>query len=180
MTQPWLAVIDMQHIFGASDSAWAAPGFDGVIDPINQLVAAANGRVTFTRFVAPQKPTGAWVSYYRQWAFALQPDDAPLYQLDERIDHSGRKTMDANTFGKWTPELAADAEGELVLCGVSTDCCVLSTALAAADSGVHVQVVADACAGVNDVTHRQALDTMALYAPLIEIVSTAEVLTRWA
>ena len=41
----------------------------------------------------------------------------------------------------------------LVLVGVSTDCCVLSTALAAADEGVSVRVVADACAGVDDDTH---------------------------
>ena len=36
------------------------------------------------------------------------------------------------TFSKWTPELAAlvPAGARLVLCGVSTDCCVLTTALA--------------------------------------------------
>ncbi len=36
--------------------------------------------------------------------------------------------------------------GGMVLCGVSTDCCVLMTALAAVDDGVAVRVVADACA----------------------------------
>ena len=63
-----------------------------------------------------------------------------------------------------------------MLAGVSTDCCVLSTALAAADAGVEVQVVADACAGVNDQTHRQALDIMRLYGPLIEVVTLADIL----
>ena len=52
----------------------------------------------------------------------------------------------------------------LVLAGVSTDCCVLSTAVAAADVGVPVQVVADACAGVDDASHRKTLDVLALYA----------------
>ncbi len=37
--------------------------------------------------------------------------------------------------------------GQLVLGGVTTDCCVITTALAAVDAGVHVQVVEDACAG---------------------------------
>ena len=60
---------------------------------------------------------------------------------------------------------------------MSTDCCVLSTAVAAADAGVPVQVVADACAGVGDASHRKALDVLALYAPLIEVVTSAEVLT---
>ena len=63
-----------------------------------------------------------------------------------------------------------------MLAGVSTDCCVLSTAVAAADAGVAVQVVADACAGVNDETHAQALDIMRLYAPLIEVTTLAGVL----
>jgi nicotinamidase-related amidase len=179
MSTPWLAVIDMQRIFGASESQWAAPGFDSVIDPINRLVEATGDRVTFTRFVAPSEPEGAWIPYYELWPFALQPPTAPLYQLDDRISHSGRKTLDATTFGKWTPELVASAGGELVLCGVSSDCCVLSTALAAADAGVRVQVVADACAGMNATTHQQALNTMALYGPLIEIVSTDDVLASW-
>ena len=63
-----------------------------------------------------------------------------------------------------------------MLAGVSTDCCVLSTALAAADAGVPVRVVADACAGVDDESHRQALDILRLYGPLVEVVSLADIL----
>jgi len=76
------------------------------------------------------------------------------------------------------PELAArvGATGRLVLAGVTTDCCVLSTAVAAADAGVAVRVVGDACAGVDDESHRQALDILRLYAPLIEVSSLNDVL----
>jgi nicotinamidase-related amidase len=63
-----------------------------------------------------------------------------------------------------------------VVCGVSTDCCVLSTALAAADAGVFVQIGAAACAGVSRADHERALDTMRLYAPLITVTSTEDVL----
>ena len=75
------------------------------------------------------------------------------------------------------PDLAAvvGPDAPLVLTGVSTDCCVLSTALAAADAGRFVTVVADACAGLSDADHQRALDAMALYAPLITITSVAEV-----
>jgi nicotinamidase-related amidase len=82
------------------------------------------------------------------------------------------------TFGKWGAELAAampDGHG-MVLTGVSTDCCVLATAVAAADAGVQVKVVADACAGVTDTDHQRALDAMALFGPLIEITTTDELL----
>ena len=86
-------------------------------------------------------------------------------------------TVDATTFSKWGPELAARAGGgPLVLAGVSTDCCVLSTALAAADDGVTVRVVSDACAGVDDESHAQALHIMSLYGPLVEVVTVADVL----
>jgi nicotinamidase-related amidase len=64
----------------------------------------------------------------------------------------------------------------MVLTGVSTDCCVISTALAAADAGVAVRVVSDACAGISENDHQRALDAMALYAPLIEITSVEAVL----
>jgi nicotinamidase-related amidase len=48
---------------------------------------------------------------------------------------------------------------------------VISTALPAADAGVHIRVVADACAGATDMSHEQALAVMGLYTPLIEIVT---------
>lgn len=55
---------------------------------------------------------------------------------------------------------------------------MLSTALAAADAGVRVSVVADACAGSTDANHQRALDVMALYGPLITITDSASVLAR--
>ena len=87
----------------------------------------------------------------------------------------------ATTFGKVGDELSAIlGGGRMVLAGVSTDCCVLSTALAAADDGVEVQVVADACAGIDDESHAKALDIMRLYSPLVEVVGLAEAIGQAA
>ena len=166
-----LVVIDMQHIFGDPGSAWRAPRFDQVVAPIRDLASAYAPRVTFTRFVAPAAPQGAWRDYYRQWPFALQPPDAPVYDLVPEFAPGAGVTVDATTFSKWGPDLAARVgAGTMVLAGVSTDCCVLSTALAAADAGVPVRVVAQACAGVDDDSHAKALDIMALYGPLIQVI----------
>ncbi|MGE5137576.1 MAG: cysteine hydrolase family protein [Gemmatimonadota bacterium] len=174
---PWLAVIDMQRVFAEPGSPWRAPRFAEIVAPVRALAAAHGERVTFTRFTAPPRPAGAWRRYYQQWPFALQPPDAPLYDLvDEFAAHRGR-TVDATTFGKWGPALAARAgQGPLVLAGVSTDCCVLSTALAAADAGVQVQVVAGACAGADDGSHAEALHILGLYSPLVEVVTLADAL----
>lgn len=176
-TQPgWLAVIDMQRVFGEPGSPWLAPRFAEIVAPVQRLVAACRPRVIFTRFVAPAEPDGAWRRYYAQWPFALQPPDAKVYELVDEFAGEPGPTLDATTFGKWGPDMAARTGGApLVLAGVSTDCCVISTALAAADAGVGVRVVADACAGVDDASHAKALHVMSLYAPLIEVVTLADV-----
>jgi nicotinamidase-related amidase len=173
--QATLAVIDMQRVFGDQDSPWLTPRFAEIVGPIQRLARAYRPRVVFTRFVAPGVPTGAWRRYYQQWPFALQPPDARIYQLVDEFAGQPGPTLDATTFGKWNGRLPAlVAGGRLLLAGVSTDCCVLSTALAAADDGVTVQVVADACAGLTDESHAKALDILRLYGPLVEVVSLAE------
>lgn len=176
-----LAVIDMQNVFGEPGSPWLTPRFAEVVDPVRRLAEAYGPATVFTRFVAPDTPRGAWVPYYEEWSFALQPPDAALWdvvpQLEEpagRAEQLGRVVSDT-TFSKWARlRSIVGADGRLVLCGVSTDCCVISTALAAADDGVEVAVVADACAGVDDDSHAKALHVMGLYAPLVRVVDLAE------
>jgi nicotinamidase-related amidase len=170
-----LVVVDLQHVFGDPDSGWFTPRFAEILDPVERLVAAYEPDVVFTRFVAPAQPAGAWRAYYELWPFALQPPDAPLYALTDRF--AGRATFDRPTFGKWGAGLAEQVGDEIVLAGVSTDCCVLSTALPAADAGVRVRVAADACAGASDASHEQALALMQLYAPLIEVSTADELIT---
>ena len=171
-----LVVVDMQRVFADPSSGWATPGFAAIVPTVAALIEACTPDVTFTRFVAPARPAGAWRDYYAQWSFALQPPDAPLWDVVPELGSTG-PTIDAPTFSKWGPELAARiGEATLVLAGVSTDCCVLSTALPAADAGVPVQVVTDACAGASDADHDRALAAMALYAPLITLTTTDAVL----
>ena len=171
----WLVVVDLQRVFGDPDSPWAAPRFEEARPRIRRLAAAFGERTVFTRFVAPAQPTGAWVAYYEQWPFALQPPDAPLYDLVD--DPGAARVLSATTFGKWGPELAeVVGAGPLTVAGVATDCCVVSTVLPAADAGVPVRVVADACAGSDDDEHDRALHLMGLYAPLVEVTTTDAVL----
>jgi nicotinamidase-related amidase len=167
-----LVVVDLQQVFADPASGWFVPRFAEILHPIEELVTAYGPDVTFTRFVAPAEPAGAWQDYYRAWPFARQPPDAPLYALVEPF--AGRPSLARPTFGKWDAELAARAGAELVVAGVSSDCCVIATVLAAADAGVRVRVVTDACAGATDESHRQALAIMGLYAPLVELVTVEQ------
>jgi len=171
----WLVVVDLQHVFGDESSPWTTPRFEEIRPRIRALTEAFGDRVVWTRFVAPEKPVGAWVDYYEQFPFALQPPDAKLYQLVE--DPGGSPVVDATTFGKWGPDLVeVVGDGPLTVAGVATDCCVISTVLPAADAGVPVRVVTDACAGSGDDNHERALRIMSLYAPLVELATTADVL----
>ncbi|RBY96972.1 cysteine hydrolase [Blastococcus sp. TF02-8] len=171
----WLVVIDLQHVFGDEDSPWTAPRFEEIRPRIRRLVEAFGDRVVWTRFVAPAQPVGAWKEYYAQYDFALQPPDARIYRLAE--DPGDHPVVDATTFGKWGPDLVeVVGEGPLTVVGVATDCCVLSTVLPAADAGVAVRVVTDACAGAGDEDHERALQVMGGYQPLVSFATTDEVL----
>jgi nicotinamidase-related amidase len=172
--EPWLVVIDVQRIFGEPPSPWAAPRFDEVLPVIRGLVERYAGRVVFTRFETPRPPgpEGSWADYYEQWPFALEPATRASYDLV--LEPGDAPVVSRPTMGKYGADLLAATGGSrnLVLCGVSTDCCVLSTALAAADDGAWVRVVSDACAGASDADHERSLAAMAFYAPQIEIVSS--------
>lgn len=173
-----LVVVDMQPVFADDGSPWAAPRFAEALPVVRSLAEAAGaGGTVFTRFVAPERPEGSWVPYYAEWPFALQPPDAPTYAVVAELADlaAAAPVVTATTFGKWGPDLAAHVRpgDTMLLCGVSTDCCVLSTALAAADAGVAVRVVEQACAGADDVSHARALDAIRLYAPLADVIDTA-------
>jgi nicotinamidase-related amidase len=175
----WLVVVDMQNVFGTPDGAWFTPRFDEAAGRIKRLVGAFSGRTVFTRFVAPEQPSGAWAAYYEEFPFALRPSSHPIYQITDELAPLVDRTVEAHTFGKWTGDLRAlvGDEPNLVVCGVATDCCVLSTVLPATDDGAQVLVVTDACAGSNDENHRKALDVMRLYQPLTRFATTDEVLS---
>jgi nicotinamidase-related amidase len=172
----WLVVVDMQAVFADAGSPWRTPRYADAAAGVRAMLPAFAGRTVWTRFVAPAEPRGSWVPYYEEWGFAREPADSPIWAISG-FEPGGDPVVDAPSFGKWGRRLAAvTGDAPLVLAGVSTDCCVLSTALAAADDGRFVRVAGDACAGASDEDHRRALDAMALYRPLITITDVAAVL----
>jgi nicotinamidase-related amidase len=178
---PLLAVIDMQEFFAAG-SPWAVPGFEDLIEPVGRLTRGYGPRTLFTRFVIPEAPRGSWAGYYRAWPQVLAPGAAHLADLAQPWASQGLDTLDKTTFSKWGPELESmlGPGRELTVCGVSTDCCVLATVLAAVDAGAQVRVIADACAGITAAAHEAALNLMGAFAPQVTIGSVADELGRLA
>lgn len=176
--RPWFVAIDLQRVFGDPSSPWCAPRYAGAAANVVRLASHFGDRSVFTRFVAPARPTGAWRPYYEQFPWAMQPADSALYELTDDVVAHATTMVVATTFGKWTAELreVVGDQPTMVVAGVATDCCVISTVLAAADAGASITVVTDACAGSTDDNHQKALDVMSLYAPLVTLATTDEVL----
>ncbi|SEB76086.1 Nicotinamidase-related amidase [Nocardioides exalbidus] len=174
----WLVVIDPQRIFASPDSEWGSPMFDAIVDPVRRLAAAAGERTVVTRWVPAPDPQGSWAAYLDAWPFAAVAESDPLLELVPEMQGLATQTVSLPTFGKWSYALQAvtGPTPHLVLTGVSTDCCVISTALAAADAGATITVVTDACAGSTPENHRAAMDVMALYPPQITLATTDDVL----
>ncbi|WP_158742887.1 cysteine hydrolase family protein [Acidisphaera sp. L21] len=170
MADPWLVVIDMQLVFGEPGSPWYAPCFDAVASRIAAMIPAFGERVVFTRFIPPTEITGSWVGYYEKWPFAVAAgrEDriwriAPVFQPGAVVD--------THQFSKWTPDLrrVVGETPELVLTGVSTDCCVLATALAAIEDGAQVRVVAEACGAKTPALQEVALGVMRGRGPQVVV-----------
>ena len=168
----WLVVVDPQAVFAdPKTSPWGSAMWEDAVGHVTALATAYGpARTVVTRFVADPSLGGSWVPYYRAWPFALAPDSDPLYAVVPELAGAAEHVVTAGTFGKWPVlrELLGD-DAHVTLTGVSTDCCVLSTALAAADAGATVRVAASACAGSSPENHARALAAMALYGPQITL-----------
>ncbi|WP_285364675.1 isochorismatase family protein [Microbacterium sp. LMC-P-041] len=177
---PWLIVIDPQQIFASPGSAWGSPFFADTMPRIRELATAFGDRVIVTRWMPTADRSTSWGAYFAAWPFADQPPTDPLFDLvPDAAGLSPHPTLDLPTFGKWGAEIEAvvGRGAHVVLTGVATDCCVISTALAAADAGAHVTVVGNACAGSTAENHAAAMQVMGLYPPQITISDTASVLS---
>lgn len=172
----------MQRVFAEADSPWVVPGFAGLVPVVERLADAFGDRIVFTRFVPFEEPPGpgAWADYYALHPFFLRPEAEGLTDLVEPFASRDVPTLAAPTFSKHGPALEglAGPERSIVLCGVSTECCVISTALSAADAGMRVRVVGDACAGVTPASHGAALLVMAGYEGHVSITTVEEELAR--
>ncbi len=180
---PWLVIIDMQTIFSQYPKWWGCPKFNEVIQPILDLAAMFGDRTLITRFVRGPAPQGSWVPYYQQFPFANVPGSDPIYDLVPPIANlvRGDNVITMTTFSKWGDEVhglraKTGKDPHLVLAGVATDCCVLSTAMSAAEAGAFVTVTLDACAGSSDENQLAAKKILIGYAPLISITDTQQLL----
>jgi nicotinamidase-related amidase len=187
MERSWFAIIDMQNIFATPGQWWGCPKFASILAPIQALAAAFGAQTLLTRFVAGSHHPGSWGPYYQEFPFANVPDSSPLYAIVDPLQPliASDNTVTRTKFNKWGDAIdglraKTGATPTLFLAGVATDCCVLSTAIAAAEAGAFVTVILDACAGSSDAGQAAAEQIFKGYAPLIQISDTQTVLSSLA
>ncbi len=143
-----LLVIDMQKIF-APGYEWYTPGIEDAEKNIHRLCEKYKNRI-FTRHVASENPIGTWKSYNEEFAH-INSNTECLDLLDsfvntEKIEFD-KITYSAFNSGEALQYIKDQGYTEIILTGVQTEFCVLSSLMRAIDEGFFVTFVSDACAG---------------------------------
>ncbi|MGY5766470.1 cysteine hydrolase family protein [Brachybacterium sp. DNPG3] len=162
----WLPTADRRTAWGDYFRAW--PFADVPAD--DPLYALVDGVAGLSAHPSVDEPT------FGKWG----PQLAARVGAPFGADDGAARTADDGT-SRIADDGADDAAApravpHLLVTGVSTDCCVITTVLAAADAGLRVTVVTDAVAHSTAADGAAALQVMGLFPPQVDLRTSTEVL----
>ena len=174
-----LLLIDCQVDFGSADGEMARGGADmtaplAAVERARALADAARAAGVPVIFVRLLSPPGAepplCVEGTRGADFiGPQPQAGDAIISKTRFSAFARTDLDA--------QLRAQGVDSLVLAGLTTECCVASSAWDAFERDFQVFIAADACAAYEEPLHRQTLRALEMSGATI--ASTADFLDAW-
>lgn len=172
-----LLVIDMQRIYAAG-GAWETEGLETVAENIVNLCGKYKNRL-FTRHLPFDNPPGRWKSYNEVNA-DVNSDPEGILLLPElaSIPHQlfDKYTYSALESGRLREYLLTEQYDEILITGVQTEFCVLSTMMTAVDLGLPVTIVPDACAASLPIFNEAIVLLAELIPAQIEIKYSKELL----
>ena len=190
-----LIVIDMQNSFCSEDGGCQKAGLPVehlkvVIEPCKRLIAIAREcevPVIYTRFCLRRDYSDGGViihelSPHLKEVGALIEDTWDVEVVDELQPSDGDRVIDKNRpsafyAAEFEAALTELGLNSLVVCGVTTNCCVETTVRDASQRDYKTFVVADAVAEFEDDRHRIALQSMdRLFA---DVVTIKDVTIAW-
>ena len=177
-----LLIIDMQQ-----EDGFVLENVDTVVTHIAALLDTARRQrvpVIYTRHInqadgsdlprgEPRAADGG-PSSYRAGTRQVEIIEHLAPQPDELIIDKGRYSAFHHT--DLDARLKALGVDTLIVCGVLTDVCVLSTVFDAFALGYHIRLVSDACTTTTGAGHYSALLIMANWVYALEILTCAECL----
>ncbi len=189
-----LILIDMQVDFGASDGEMAKRGADvkpaqAAVAKAEALAAAARGAGVHIVFVRLLTHPGGENAVARE-AKARHDKDEPDLCVEgtHGADFIGPQPAPGETiisktlFSCFTrtglaEQLHAQKVDTLVLAGLTTECCVASSAWDAFERDFHVFIASDGCAAYEDSLHQGALRALQMSGAILG--TTAEFARAW-
>jgi len=167
-----LICIDLQKIFDNKDLDWY---IDNVNEIANNIVDIHNNfdKIIYTKYI-PNENIIEWKQYYELFPFALLPENQNQYDLLPQLTSIIRVndcTVSTHKFGKYDViKHIINHDDEIYVCGISAECCVLSTVLSMVDDGYKINILKDLVKGPNDKLTQNSLDILDSHYPLIKSV----------
>lgn len=202
MNRDWIAprrtallLIDMQADFAGEDGALAKAGFDMTAPRLAManarlLAAAARKAKIACIFVRLVTKPGAQSSAWREWLTRRGRDDETPLCREGSLGmefvgvrpHQGEAVISKSRYSAFTGtglDLLLRSQGldTLVLAGLTTECCIDSTARDAFERDFHVVIAADAVAAYAPDLHGAALK--ALEINLATLADSAAIAAAW-
>ena len=189
-----LLIIDTQVDFAAPDGALARAGADlskvpAVLQAVEALASAARAAQALVVFVGLSTQAATDSPVWAERARRLGMADAPLCRLGSpgAAFHGPQPAAGDLVIGKarYSAFYGTDLDARLrrqgidtlVLCGLTTECCVTATAFDAWQRDYHIILPTDAVAAYDDALHRGALQILALNCAVL--AAAAQVVAAW-
>lgn len=162
LKQDLILVTDMQKVY-LKGQKWACKNINSAAKNIIRILDKCNCEVMFTAFSAPKNPSGQWKVYNR-----VNTDVNSCPEQSEIIGQLKRYTekyplIFKDRYSSLSDKRVSEAAkntikngGRVVLTGVVSECCVLSTAMSAIDLGCKIIYLKDAVAGSNKKSEKAA------------------------
>lgn len=181
-------VVDMQELF-RSHPDWGSASLTSLVAPIKRLLAARPDSAYFSRFIPPHESeyaVGAWQRYYRRWdRVTLARMDPALVEIIEELRPWAQRLVDKTGYSALgNPEfrriVGTGPDHCLILSGVETDVCVLSTVMEAMDLGLRVVLAVDAVGSSSAECHDSALRILhERFDEQVELATVDEIIAAW-
>ncbi len=190
-------VVDMQVDFASPEGVLGQYGVD--MSPVEPALAAAERLVSDARavgtpvifvglFTTPQTDSAAWAERMRRRGGDPDTDPALCRAGERGSDFVGPQPLPGEIVvrkTRYSGFVGTDLQAHLtkldvdtlIIAGLTTECCVDSTARDAFNLDYHVFIAADACAAYEADIHAASLKVMALNSAIL--VDTRQIAQAW-